>query len=178
MKLKIGDKVYLQKYDVAFILSEVSEIPASFPNEVFGNNEKGYFCMDIEENGFRFENVFESKSCVDWLMAQDWLVDYDEHVKDSLSELEALALSLKSSYNTGALEFNAHDEEYKTKRYEAESERYGKLRHKITSIECLIASRKGTIKFGFPPGYQDKAKYETPPPPKKQSFFKRLFGRK
>ena len=176
MKLKIGDKVYLQKIDVAHILHEINEVPASIFQEVFGNGKKDCFIMSSAEDGLYFENAFERPDSVKWLMEQDWIINYDECVDTPLCDLEALHTSLIASYNSGMKAFNAQSQEYKEKHYNEESNKYSKLAHKITSIECLIAFRKGEIKFKFPPEYHDKTIYESPPK-KKPSFFKRLFGR-
>lgn len=175
MKLKIDSKVYLQKIDVAHILHELKEVPASIFQEVFSNDEEGCFFMSSAENGLYFENVFERPDSVKWLMEQDWIINYDECVDTPLHDLEALHTSLIASYNAGINAFNAQDHEYKAKHYEEENEKYNKLAHKITSIECLIAFRKGETKFKFPPEYRDRTVYESPPK-KKPSFFKRLFG--
>ena len=176
MKIKIGDKVYLQKYDVSHILGETNEIPASFFQEVFSNSNCFFMCGD-KSDGFYFEKIFKDPGSVKWLMEQDWLVNYDEYKDTSLLELEVLRDSLIKSYKDAAIALNAKEGDCTFKRYEEEKDKLNKLTHKITSIECLIAFRKGQIKFLFPPEYHGRTTYDIPSE-EKPSFFKRLFGRK
>lgn len=182
MKLRIGDRVYLQKYEVAHILHELNSFPAGIMQETFSNSESGFFFMNGPADGFRFECIYKKPNNVEWLMGQDWIVDYDEYARISLTELKALYERLKSEYSTGVSEFNAKDEAYREAHFEEESDKLNNFSHKIASLENLIEFREGKVKFVFPDGYQDRtvipnASSATSTPQKKASFFARLFGR-
>jgi len=181
MKIRIGEKVYLQKYEVAHILHSLNGFPATVIDEIFGDGESNFFFMNSSADGFRFESVFKDPASVKWLMEQDWIVDYDEYSKMPLPELEVLTERLKAEHVAGIDEFNAKDETYREKHFEEESDKFHKASHKISSLNSLISARKGEVIFVFPDGYHGKTtpgiSGATSAPKKKPSFFTRLFGR-
>ena len=182
MKLKIGDKVYLQKHEVAYIMNDLNSFPGGILQETFGDEDSGFFFMNGPVDGFRFECVYKEPENVKWLMEQDWIVDYDEYAEMPLAELEALQERLKAEYSAGIDEFNAKDEAYREAHYDEESDKFDKLGHKIASFGDLIGFLKGEFKFVFPNEYQGKtaisdASSATSTPQKKPGFFARLFGR-
>ena len=181
MKVKVDENVYLQKYEVAHIMHDLSSFPATVMNEAFGDGEDSFFFMNGPADGFRFESVFKNPASVKWLMEQDWIVDYDEYSEMPLPELEALVERLKSEHDAGIDEFNARDEAYREKHFEEISDKFHKDSHKISSLDDLISARKGKVTFVFPDGYQGKttpdASGATSTPQKKPNFFARLFGR-
>ena len=182
MKLKIGDKVYLQKYEVAHLMHSFNSFPGSVLHEVFSDGEDSFFFMSGPADDLRFESVFKNPASVKWLMKQEWIVDYDEYVEMSLTELEALQERLKAKHSADIDEFNAKDEAYREAHFDEESDKFDKLGHKIASLGDLIEFRKGKVKFVFPDEYQGKtaipgASSTTSTPQKKPSFFARLFGR-
>ena len=156
MKVKVGKNVYLQKYDVAHILHDLNSIPATVMDEVFGDGEDGFFFMNDPTDAFRFESVFENPASVEWLMEQDWIVDYDEYSEMPLPELEALVERLRLKHDAGIVEFNARDEAYREKYFEEINDKFYKDSYKISSLGYLISARKGKVTFVFPDGYQGK----------------------
>ncbi len=182
MKLKISDKVYLQKYEVAHIMHELNVFPSDFFDETFGGDEDSFFFINSPTDGFSFECIYKEHENVKWLMGQDWIVDYDEYAEMPLAELEALQERLEAERSADIDEFNAKDEAYREAHFDEESDRFDKLGHKIASLGDLIRFRKGEIEFGFPDEYQGKtdisgASSATSTPQKKPGFFARLFGR-
>lgn len=174
MKLKIGDKVYLQKYEVAHIMHELNGFPGSILDETFGGDEDSFFFINGPTDGFRFECVYKEHENVKWLMEQDWIVDYDEYAEMPLAELRAFQERLKAERSADIDEFNAKDEAYRETHFDEQSDKFDKLKHKIASLGDLIRFRKGEIIFGFPDEYQGKT---ASTPQKKPGFFARLFGR-
>ncbi len=183
MKLKIGDRVYLQKYEFAHIMHELNGFPGGILDEMFsGDEDSSFFFMNGPTDGFRFECAYKEPENVRWLMEQDWIVDYDEYAEMPLAELEALQERLKAERSADIDEFNAKDEAYRETHFDEQSDKFNKLGHKIASLGDLIRFRKGEIKFGFPDEYQGKiaisgASSVTSTPQKKPGFFARLFGR-
>ena len=181
MKVKVDEKVYLQKYEVAHIMHNLNSIPTTVMDEVFGDGEGGFFFMNGPADGFRFESVFKNPASVKWLMEQDWIVDYDKYSEMPLPELEALVEHLKSEHDAGIDEFNARDEAYREKHFEEVNDKFHKDSHKISSLDNLISARKGEVTFVFPDEYQEKTTPSTSgvtnTSKKKPSFFARLFGR-
>lgn len=172
MKLKVGECVYLQKYEIAHITHDLNSFPAGIFDELFGGGgEPGFFFMNGPEDGFRFDCVFKNPQTIKWLMDQDWIVDYGEYAEMPTSELEKLIERLKQEHSTGVDEFNAKDEAYREKHFSEASEKFDQDAHKISSLEYILAARKGKAKFVFP----DECQYKTAKE-KKPSFFKRLFS--
>ena len=171
MKLKVGECVYLQKYEVAQLMHNVSCFPASIVDELFGGDVK-FFFMSGPGDGFQFDCVFKNPQNIKWLMDQKWIVDYDDYAEMPTAELEALIDDLDEERSAEIDEFNAKDEAYRKKYYEEASEKFDQSGHKITSLEYILEAREGNIKFVFPDDCQYKTAKE-----KKPSFFRRLFSR-
>ena len=169
MKLKIGNKVYLQKYEVAFIMNYLSKFPASFLNETFSDANDGIFMMNALGNDtFDFKTVYEDPKTVAWLMEQTWLADFDIYSKMPLDELEESLERLKSEHSTRSDELEAEGEDYQ----EEDIESLNKLAHKINSLGFLVMFRRGKRNFIFPEGYKcPKDIFEKP------GFFARLFAK-
>lgn len=60
MKIRIDDIVYLQKYEVTYIMHEVDNVPGSVLKECFGGGEDGCFFMRDLGDGFRFDCAFKT----------------------------------------------------------------------------------------------------------------------
>ena len=159
MKLKIDDTVYLQKYEVAYIMHALNRFPSSILQETFGGKDTGmfFFMCDLEQDGFSFECAYKEPKNVEWLMKQDWIVDYDKYPEDmSPDEIETLRGRLEAEFDADVNEFNNKDNDYKTKHYNEESEKFDKRGHEITSLEYLIKFRKGEAEFSFPDEFQGR----------------------
>ncbi len=178
MKLKIDDKVYLQKYEVAHIMHDLDSIPATVVDEITRGRSRRFFSMNDPTDAYRFGFAFKNPASVKWLMEQGWIVNYDEYFEMPLPELEALVERLKAEHGAGIDEFNAKDEAYREKHLEKVSNKFHKDSHKISSLDDLISARKGKVTFVFPDGYQGKttpgASGATSTPKKKLGFFARL----
>lgn len=179
MKIKINENVYLQKYEVAYIMHDLNSFPGSILKEIFGADKEGVFFMnDSSVDGFWFECVFRDPENAKWLMDQDWIVDYDEYAEMPTSELETLIEHLEVEYSADIKKFNAKDESYRKEHCKEVRDKFNKTGHKISSLGDLAKARKGKINFVFPDEYQGKTTPDlTSISKKKLSFFARLFGR-
>lgn len=170
MKLKVGECVYLQKYEIAHITHDLNSFPAGIFDELFsGDGEPRIFFMNGREDGFRFDCIFKNPQTVKWLMDQDWIVDYDEYAEMPVSKLEALIKRLDTERSIKINEFNAKNEGYRKEHYAKASEEFNQSGHKIFSLECILRAHKGKVKFTFPNEYQH-TKEEKP------GFLRRLFS--
>ena len=178
MKLKINDAVYLQKYDIAFIMHDLNSMPESFLQETFTNNEDGFFfIMSGPDDGLYFKNFYKQPESIKWIMEQDWIVDFEKFVKKPLDELESLHEHLRLERDKSIDEFNAKDEEYRGAHFAEESMRFDRLRHKNSSLKALIDYLKGEVKFGFPDEYQEATTLiSTRTTEKKPGLFARLWA--
>lgn len=156
MKIKIGDKVFLQKYEVAHIIHETYSVPLSFMRETFPE-KSGCFVMNGAADCFRFKCVYKDPESIKWIMEQDWIVDFDEYSKMSPDELYALCERLYEEYSKGIDEFNAKDDAYREAHYYDDSDKFEKAEHKLSSLKTLYNYLKGETKFAFPRGYKPKA---------------------
>lgn len=170
MKLKIGDIIYLQKYEISYILHELNDFPGSLMQEILYSRGDTLFTMNSSRDAMHFETVFKMPENVKWFLDQDYILDYDEYKKKSISELEALYQDLKAIYFANMEEFDDLEDEER----EDEIDKFEKLGHKILSLKYLIDMKKGRINFVFPEEYQDDIGEENQDKP---SLFKRLFSR-
>ena len=149
MKIKIGEEVYLQNYEIKYLVHDLSSFPDSILQEIFDEDRNNFF-MSGPANGFWFECAFRNANSVKWLMEQDWIVDYDEYARKPLPELEALVKHLKAEHAADINEFNAKDKTYRKDHFKEASDKFDKASHKISSLENLIAASKGEVNFVFP----------------------------
>lgn len=155
MKLKTEDSVILQKYDVAFLMGTLNSVPGSIVSEILSDSSDRFSFLNGSADRFRFENVFKNPINVEWLMKQDWIVDYEEYIKIPLSNLEMFTQRLGIELAADIHRFNAMDEDYRREHINEESVKFEKSGHKISSLEALVGFRKGDIKFVFPDEYHD-----------------------
>lgn len=173
MKMKIDQKVYLQKYDIAFITHELSIIPAGLMNELFKDSR--FFIMSDHEDGFVFDCVFEDAETVAWLMEQDWIVDYNQYKDIPPAEIKSICEKFAGEISVSAKNFNSRDEDYRSAHYDECKEELSKMTHKLDSIEAMVEYLEGKLNFVFPE--QATGHSSIPKPTKKPGFFARLFGR-
>ena len=89
MKIKIGDKVYLQVFDIL----KMNERPVLVAECVSSEFLEKYGEMSDVKDGpdkYTFKYAFDNPDCVEWLMMQDYILDYDECVKNPESKIKDL----------------------------------------------------------------------------------------
>ena len=182
MKLKIGEKVYVQKYDVAFILHELHEFPADIYAEIFGEEGNRAFYINGVDDQYEFDQAFERPESAKWIMEQPWLMNFDHYKTLPVSELETIYDDMAKNCTQGIAEFNAQSEEYREEHFEEFDQKYCKDGHFIFSLGAMINYLKKEVKFTFP-NEVDAEELEfielSPTDLKKEpNFFKRLFSRR
>lgn len=121
MKIKDGQKVFLQKYEVAYIMHELNLVPAGIIEEVFKDGKP--FIMANPIDGQVFDCVFENPGTTEWLMEQDWIVDYDQYKNVPVVDLEALCKQLEDECSSGINDFNATDDAYRKEHFDEQYEK-------------------------------------------------------
>ena len=154
MKLKIKDKVYLQKYEIAFILEELESIPGCVYCEFMDKHR--FFSINGTEDKYNFDCVFENPESIKWLMEQDWIVDYKKFAKMSAAELISTIEHVDEEYTTKLDKFNAKDDTYRSKHYSKAVEEFGKYEHQLESLSVLLAAKTGKLNFTFPENRKKK----------------------
>lgn len=166
MKLKIGEKVYLQKYEVAFMMHELNYIHSSVYDELFA--QQGFFSISGTNDSYDFACSFEDPESVEWLMTQDWIVDYEKYAKLSVSELISVIENIGKEYSNSLAKFDNEDEEYKESHLSEAREEFKKYDHMLGSLADLLSAKNGKLKFKFPNTHGEKSTF---------NIFRRLFCR-
>ena len=170
MKLKIGDKVYLQKCDVYHWMEEDCNVPLYVMQEVVDKGEVRHFKVGSLRDSFKFRFVFKDPKSVEWLMKQDWIVDFDKYAEVPIDYLERLREHLRKEHIKYIESYNAEDDAYKVEHYADACIEWEKYQQKKIAIENIIKYRRGECKFTFPRQYRTGTT-------NKPSFFARLTGR-
>lgn len=148
MKIKVGREVYLQKYEVAYIMREISDVPASFTQELFADGQP--FVMTGFEDSLKFACIFRKSKNVSWLMAQDWIVDYNAYKNVPYAALKSTRKKLIRSYRAETEAFDSREENFRRKNRSEYEERFSKMMHKEYSFELILKYFKKKIHFALP----------------------------
>ena len=148
MKRKAKEGVLVQKYEIAQILHGVEDLPRCVADEIADSG--GLVYMSNLSDGLRFDHLFVEPESVEWLMGQDWILDYDEYSNMELPELQARREALKAEIDNGMASLNNNSGTYGSDRFSEAKNKLDRLNHKLTSLDAMIAEREGRLKFDFP----------------------------
>lgn len=185
MKLKIRDKVYLQKYEVARLLGVMGncdsvKLPSTLVNEIFAGGDAVFF-MNGGPDGLSFDVVVEEPENVEWVMAQDYILDFERFKDYSIEDLEKLAAETEERGRATAQDFNSQSYEYRREHHEEMSELMRKTASAQVGYHFMVAYLAGEREFIFPKGYKPANKASVPETTKKPGLLgrvTRLFSRK
>ena len=152
MKKKVGDKVYLQKYDIGFITHELDEVPACIIDDLFG--DRSVFYSAGPEDAVNFDHAFTGEAAY-WIMAQKWLVDFDDHAKSTEKQVRELLDKEREQYDKDIAEFNAKDDDYKEKNFPTARVEFDKRGHYLKSLSLMSLYLGGQKQF-YVPGVKKK----------------------
>lgn len=158
MKIKIGEKVYLQKYDIARILHNIPAFPGSLVAELFENNDGPIFYNTDTKDALEFNYYFEERANVKWLMAQDWILDYDEYIKIPVAALKSIRRHREKTYKSDVINFNLQPREYRELYYDEIELRLYKEAHRIKSMILIVKVLTGKINLTLPSQDSDESK--------------------
>ena len=158
MKLKIGDKVYLQKYDVSYLLHHIRAFPSRLMEEIFCGDDDlgGIFWMNGGADGLSFDQKFEDKQNVEWLLAQDYILNFEDFKDKSIEELEVFNKEEEARGCKICNDFNGMPEEYRKEHYDETEDTIKRSNAKRLSYNFMIAYLSGEREFIFPKGYEHK----------------------
>ncbi len=172
MKLKVGNAVYLQKNDVAFIMHDLCCVPAFFVDEIFTPGEP-FIMMDLAEDGMEFCCRLEKIESVKWVMNQDWILDYHEFKDLPIGTLKAMRMQIRQELDEKIDIFNAQDDDYRSKNFNRKAALFSQMEHKIFSLKIMEDYLRAKISFVFP---DELAKsMAVPQKRKKKTWFGRFF---
>ncbi len=145
MKIIVGDKAYLQKFDLAFMLHEFSAVPGCIMMEAFSSA-----CV-VNVNGgndaVRFGFCFEEKETVDFIKECDWLMDFSEYSQKGIDELVALRDKATESLKREVAEFNAGNLEYRKEHIDECEEGFDHKQLQVLGLDMLIDCKKGKLRM-------------------------------
>lgn len=140
MKKRIGNAICIQKYDLYKITTELSSVPSSFAEEA--KNQVVYYHLCDEHDMQQFSCAFRRPENIQWLMEQDWILDYDQCNKKSVQELRALREKFKGSMEAEIEAMSKYAPHYHTNFLAEEADFYFKEYHRLQSLDWLISVKK------------------------------------
>lgn len=191
MKVIVGDKAYLQKLDLVFMIHEFSAVPGCIMEEAFSRA-----CV-ISTNGgddaVSFGFCFDKPETVQFLKECDWILDFTEYSKKDINELKALHDETASNLEREIDEFNATSVEFRKKHFEEYSEKFDHVKLKLIGLDMLMDCKNGKIQMpaipdentklegngfkSFGSGKFDSIRVDIEVSPKKGGFLRRFFKR-
>ena len=86
MRARVGDKIFVQNYDLRFIVDNIR----IYPEEIREKISKDQLSSDLRprRSEFCFDYSFESKEALNWLENQCWLLDAKELSEKSEKEIK------------------------------------------------------------------------------------------
>lgn len=191
MKVIVGDKVYLQKYDLVVMINEFSAVPGCIMVEAFSRA-----CV-ISTNGgddaASFGFCFDKPETVQFLKECDWILDFTEYSQKSFEELKALHDKCEENLDREVDDFNGSDVEYRKEHFDECSEKFDHMKLKLISLDLLMDCKNGKIQMPAIPDENTKLegngfksfggsefggiRVTVESASKKQGFFRRFFKR-
>ena len=154
MKIKMGDKVFLQRYDVAFVLQSVSDSPESIFYEAI--DENGVFAMSGKD---RFDFVpFKKESSIEWILKQEWILDLSQYVDIPIPDLKDLHKDWFRKYRALIEDFNKENIAYQILHLEELCKKADLEDQKLFSLGIMIQYLEGKINFNLPTETGDSAR--------------------
>ena len=167
--------VYVQKYDMMFIMHNCDSLPAALMEDFFSD-------IVIINGDNRFEFVrFTDPSEVEFFKKQDWIIDYADYKDLTEEEIMEKGMGVIDEINAVAQEFNDSSSE---KQRATLYDRHELLNAKLDSVKVFLWYKQGHIHFQLPVVEEDNHMVYVGDDKlnKKESgikrLAKRLFGRK
>jgi hypothetical protein len=146
MKIKIGDKVYLQLMDIVFM-----DMHRLVPWRSFFATCKKVF-EDADKKEFCFGYSFSDPRAIEWIMNQNYIVDYDEVVKADSELIAEYCFALENYYEmlwkeclSDLDDSDQSDEEIVRTRAEQD--------YQVFQLDMVLEYREDKIEIDFPPEY-------------------------
>ena len=144
MKMKLGDTVYLQTYDLIFMMDEIPDATGVLDEALGGGHT--LYVDPTTKYAFRFA-ISEPKN-VRWVMSQDWLVNFDQFRETPVADLEKLHVRLERAFDEDKQFFNdrvgrmnhnsLHRNLFGRSGYDRRKEKLRKQEHQLESISVMI----------------------------------------
>lgn len=151
MKLFVNKQVYLQSFDLAFMIREKKQIPDFIIEEIRGQLPEGTTRIDLTHE-YDFAWVFKTLASVDWLMSRSYILDFGELMYCTLEDLEQIQTDAYDAWTfvenyADYLRYIAPDEAI------LDPSDYNEI---IYSAQVIKGQKIGAIEFsGLPENYEE-----------------------
>ena len=154
MKIKVGEKIFLQEYEISHILG-LEDFPSKLFEEILNDS-----CNFLEgpANGLQFAYEFKEDESREWLSRQKWIIDYNKYAQKSISDLGNTCSALKLKRNKIIDDFHDETADEQKRSYKRLNRTIDQIDHMVTSIQYMIEEKKGEAIFTFPDGHRTPAK--------------------
>ena len=149
MKLKVGDRVYVQRYDVYFFLRH-KDLCQSIVNELLSPDEE--IDKFVAATNFTFTNFICKPENVAWLMDAKYILDYEDYKNKSDVELNTLLQENIDARNKLLDDFLLEPLDYQKEHHEELKTELDWYAHKTRALEAMLM--RGKEKFTFPKAYE------------------------
>lgn len=153
MKIKEGDYVFLQRYDVDFIRKDLNLASYCVLDEIFHPDAVASIQTieldSAKKSPYEFAFVFHHPNNVAWLMKQDWIVDYDKYAKRPAEEIDKIVSAADAKLRKIVTHRN-HSRIEKRRRDASFSDMMQKTAHHCRSLDVLYNYLAGNEDFIFP----------------------------
>ena len=184
MKVIVGEKAYVWKFDLTFMEREFSFLPSTFYMR-FAERYPIHFTLGPND-AVSFGYVFEEKDAVDFLKECDYIYDFLEYRKLDIKELKETMNKNLEDFNAVAEFYGQQNDAYKVEHRENMNQYYEETCLMNEQLRVLIRCKKGSIKMpelpdGVIDDYNNAAERGGDgdnKPSKKKFRFLRFFGRR
>ena len=155
MKLFANQQVYLQNFDLAYMIREKKQIPEFVIKEIQEQLPPGAKRIDLTHE-FDFAWVFKTLTSISWLMSRSYILDFGELMYGTLNDLEQIQTD---AYDAWTLVENYADyiKSVAPDEIILEPSDYNEI---IYSAEVMKGQKIGTIEFsGLPENYEEAGYY-------------------
>ena len=148
MKKILGDVVWVQKYDIAFIMNDLRSMPICIVDALFGS-DNAFFIMNGGNDANAFSNSFTGQAA-EWLKMQPWLLDIDEWRKKTAQEIYEILAQEEASFKRSVSSFYEHDQHWQSEHFNEADDIFSKQSHRLRSMNLMIKWLDKEIKFKIP----------------------------
>ena len=130
MKIKFDGKIFLQEYEIPYIL-EFKNLPQKLFEEILSDNHS---FLDGPANGLQFTYSFKEDESLEWLSRQKWIIDYSKYAQKSISDLGNIQSALNLKRNKVIDEFHDETTNEQKKSCKRLNRIIDRIDHTVTSI--------------------------------------------
>ena len=155
-KTNDGRPAYCIQKNEAFSLALRALFPDALQEELLEQDESvlserdSFSGLDSANGGYEFNIVIMRKENIEWLKAQDWIVDYTKYGRMTIPEVENAIRQAKEAIKAEVAGYNSRDRFYRDLHYDEMGRRIIQEKHRVKSLQVLVKFLNGEIDFVFP----------------------------